>query len=208
MPRLFTLCNSIKCIALAQFFWMAAAKLTMVELEKGLITMSASLVFLVTSPKLSISHVLCGQEEEGCLKLDCFQICCRVEGGLYGLQLCLFDGFLAFYSSATRKPSSLPLHSGGWSFYRVVPSCDMIVLKCRHGLRFVVGDWPPFVPEAPISPPCSVPLHCMYCLLHHWKSSMTFPLPVSKARWVSWLWCHQGALIHVCDILAVKCKFT
>lgn len=96
MPSLFTLCNSTKSNSLAQIFWMAAAKLTMVELEEGLITGFASLAFPVPGPKLPISHALCGQEEEGHLKLGCFQICCRVEGGLYGLQLCLFDGFLAF----------------------------------------------------------------------------------------------------------------
>lgn len=176
-PSLSALCVSLKYISLAQFFfWMAAAKLTMVELEAGLITRFASLVLPFPSPKLSASHTLCGQEEEGCLKLGCFQICCRVKGGLYGLQLCLFDGFLAFYSSAACEPSSLPLHSGGWIFYRAAPSCDMIILKSRHGLYFVVGDWPLFGTEAPISAPFSLPLD----LLHPWKSGMTFPLQ-SKA---------------------------
>jgi len=137
-----------------------------VELAEGLTTGLESLVFPVTRPKLFVSHAVCGQQEEGRLKLDCFQICCRVEGGLYGLQLCLFDGFLAFYSSAAREPSSLPLHSGGWSFHRAAPSCDMIVLKSRHGLRFVVRDQPPFVTEARISPPSSVPPHHTYCLAH------------------------------------------
>lgn len=141
---------------------MAAAKLTMVELEAGLITRFASLVLPVPSLKLSVSHTLCGQEEEGCLKLGCFQICCRVKGGLYGLQLCLFDGFLAFYSSAACEPSSLPLHSGGWIFYRAAPSCDTIILKSRHGLHFVVGDWPLFGTEAPISAPCSLPLDLLH----------------------------------------------
>lgn len=175
-----------------------------VELEAGLITGFASLVLPVPSPRLSTSYTLCGQEGEGCLKLDCFQICCRVKRGLYGLQLCLFDGFLAFYSSAARERSSLPLHSGGWSFYRAAPSCDTIILKSRHGLHFVVGDWLPFGTDVPISAPCCLPLD----LLHHWKSGVTFPLPVSKARQVSRLWCHRGAVIHVCDIMAAKCKFT
>lgn len=117
--------------------------------------------------------------------------------------------FPGFYSSAARESSSLPLHSGGWSFYRAAPSCDMIILKSQHGLCFVVGDWPPFVTEAPISPPWSAPLHRTYCLLPCWKSGVLFPPPVRKARRVLWLWCHRGALIHnVCDITAVKCKFT
>lgn len=56
----------------------------------------------------------------------------------------------------------------------------MIVLKSRHGLHFAVGGWPPFVPGAPVSPPCPASLHHTHCLLRRWKSGVTFPPPVRK----------------------------
>lgn len=57
--------------------------------------------------------------------------------------------------------------SGGWSFYRVAPIYDMIILKSQYRICFAVGDWPPFATQEPTSPPCSVALHCTSCVLHH-----------------------------------------
>lgn len=77
----------------------------------------------------------------------------------------------------------------GWSFYRVVPICDMIILKSQYRICFAVGDWPPFVTQEPTSP---LPVFWGPALHVLCSASLKVRCDISTASWQS-----QASLVAV-----------
>lgn len=174
----------------------------MVKLKEGLVARFAS---LVVSPAPSYIHMSSASWTRGGGMFRSSLLSGLLQGGsgtfwATAVLIWWFPGFLhschLWASKSTIAQWWVELLQSGsklWHDYFKISAQDLF---CCRSLAA-------FCHRGPHSSPRSVSLHHMSCVLYCWESGVTFPLPAGRARPVLWLWCHQGAPVRVCVIMAV-----